>query len=133
MTDVAPCGCLEAKFDSCNSLLSSVHTLLVNILQCVRLYIKRKYLFYFYLYRTALVIEHSSYPTGPQLHAEPQSSRALVTHSAQGLNLRTAEALITQHRAEALVTQHRVSIDGTAEALITQHMASIDGPAEAHI
>ena len=27
---------------SCNSLLSSVHTLLVNILRCVRLYIKRK-------------------------------------------------------------------------------------------
>src|SRR6218665_1606789 len=43
MTDVAPCGCLAAKFDSCNSLLSSVHTLLVNILRCVRLYIKRKY------------------------------------------------------------------------------------------
>ena len=37
MTDVAPCGCLAAKFDSCNSLLSSVHTLLVNILRCVRL------------------------------------------------------------------------------------------------
>src|SRR6218665_654954 len=44
MTDVAPCGCLAAKFDSCNSLLSSVHTLLVNILRCVRWYIKRKYL-----------------------------------------------------------------------------------------
>src|SRR6218665_1136070 len=43
MTDVAPCGCLAAKLDSCNSLLSSVHTLLVNILRCVRLYIKRKY------------------------------------------------------------------------------------------
>jgi len=43
MTDVAPCGCRAAKFDSCNSLLSSVHTLLVNILWCVRLYIKRKY------------------------------------------------------------------------------------------
>ena len=43
MTDVAPCGCLAAKFDSCNGLLSSVHTLLVNILPCVRLYIKQKY------------------------------------------------------------------------------------------
>src|SRR6218665_382126 len=43
MTDVAPCGCLAAKFDLCNSLLSSVHTLPVNILRCVRLYIKRKY------------------------------------------------------------------------------------------
>ena len=31
-----------AKIDSCNSL-SSVHTLLVNIRRCVRLYIKRKY------------------------------------------------------------------------------------------
>ena len=40
---MAPCGCHAAKFDSCNSLLSSVHTLLVNILRCVRLYIKRKY------------------------------------------------------------------------------------------
>ena len=36
-------GCFAAKFDSCNSLLSSVHTLLVNILRCVRLYIKQKY------------------------------------------------------------------------------------------
>ena len=35
-------GCLAVKFD-CNNLLSSVHTLLVNILWCVRLYIKRKY------------------------------------------------------------------------------------------
>ena len=43
MTYVAPGGCLAAKFDSCNSLLSSVYTLLVNILRCVRLYIKRKY------------------------------------------------------------------------------------------
>src|SRR6218665_2086336 len=43
MTDVAPCGCLAAKFDSCNSLLSSFHALLVNILRCVRLYIKRKH------------------------------------------------------------------------------------------
>ena len=37
------CGALAAKFDSCNSLLLSVHTLLVNIQRCVRLYIKRKY------------------------------------------------------------------------------------------
>ena len=36
--------CLVVKFDSCNSLLSSVHTVLVNILQCVRLYIKWKYI-----------------------------------------------------------------------------------------
>src|SRR6218665_1152924 len=44
MPDVAPCGCLAAKFDSCNSLPSSVYTLglLVSILRCVRLYIKRK-------------------------------------------------------------------------------------------
>src|SRR6218665_328350 len=41
MTEVAPCGCLAAKLDSCNRLLSSVHTLLVNILRCIRLYIKR--------------------------------------------------------------------------------------------
>src|SRR6218665_401845 len=44
MTDEAPCGCLAVKFDSCNSLLSSVHTLLVNILRCVRLYIKGIYI-----------------------------------------------------------------------------------------
>src|SRR6218665_4124522 len=43
MNYVAPCGCLAANFDSCNSLLSSVHTVLVNSLRCVRLYIKRKY------------------------------------------------------------------------------------------
>ena len=36
--------CLAAKFDSCNSLLSSIHTLLVNILRCVRLYVKRKFI-----------------------------------------------------------------------------------------
>jgi len=42
ITDVSPCGCLAAKFDSCNSLLSSFHTLLVNILQCVRLYIRNE-------------------------------------------------------------------------------------------
>jgi len=47
MTDVALCGCLAAKFASCNSLLSSVHTLLVNILRCVRFYIKRKYYDYY--------------------------------------------------------------------------------------
>jgi len=34
---------LWLKFDSCNSLLSSVYTVLVNILRCVRLYNKRKY------------------------------------------------------------------------------------------
>src|SRR6218665_1084597 len=33
-------GCHAAKFDSCNNLLSSVHTLPVNVLRCVRLYIK---------------------------------------------------------------------------------------------
>jgi len=32
-------GCLAAKFNFCSSLLSSVHTLLVNILRCVRLYV----------------------------------------------------------------------------------------------
>ena len=32
MTDVVPCGFLAANFDSCNSLISSVHTLFVNIL-----------------------------------------------------------------------------------------------------
>jgi len=37
------CRCLAVKFDSCNNLLSSVHTILVNILPDVRLYIKRKY------------------------------------------------------------------------------------------
>src|SRR6218665_3344953 len=42
------CSCLAAKFDSCNSLLSSVHTLIVNILRCFRLYIKRKYYYYYY-------------------------------------------------------------------------------------
>ena len=36
------CSNQVAKFDTCNSLLSSVHILLINIMQCVRLYIKRK-------------------------------------------------------------------------------------------
>src|SRR6218665_84210 len=34
----ALCGCLAAKFDSCYSLLSSVHTLLVNIMWCQIVY-----------------------------------------------------------------------------------------------
>src|SRR6218665_3098936 len=37
-----PVAALRLKFDSCNSLLSSVHTSLVNILRCVRLYIKNE-------------------------------------------------------------------------------------------
>ena len=45
-----PVAALRLKFDSCNSLLSFVHTLLVNILRCVRLYIKRKYYYYYYSY-----------------------------------------------------------------------------------
>ena len=35
--------CPAVIFDSRNNLLSSVYTLLANILRCVRLYIKRKY------------------------------------------------------------------------------------------
>ena len=35
-------GCVVARFDSCNSLLSFVHTLPGNILRCVRLYIKNE-------------------------------------------------------------------------------------------
>src|SRR6218665_1038740 len=50
MTDEAPCGCLAAKLDYCNSLLSSVHTLLLNILRCVRLYITQL-LYCIYIYR----------------------------------------------------------------------------------
>jgi len=44
---VAQCGRLAAKFDSYNSLLSSVHSFIVNILRCVRLYIKWKYYYYY--------------------------------------------------------------------------------------
>jgi len=53
MTDVAPCGCLAANIRLLG-LLSSVHTLLVNILRCVRLYIKRKY----YKYIINRVFQH---------------------------------------------------------------------------
>ena len=43
-----PVWCLAGKFDSYNnSLLPSVHTLPVIILRCVRLYIKRKYYYYY--------------------------------------------------------------------------------------
>ena len=38
-----PVAALRLKFDSCNSMISYAHTLLVNIILCVRLYIKRKY------------------------------------------------------------------------------------------
>jgi len=48
-------GCLAVKFYSCNNLLSSVHTLLVNILQYVRLYIKRKYYYYYYYFLLHLI------------------------------------------------------------------------------
>jgi len=37
-------GCRAVKSDSCNNLLSSIHTKLVNILQYVRLNIKMKIL-----------------------------------------------------------------------------------------
>src|SRR6218665_406710 len=60
MTDVAPCGCLAAKFDSCNSLLSSVHTLLVNILWGVRLYIKRNHHHQSSINHQSSVISHQS-------------------------------------------------------------------------
>src|SRR6218665_2698157 len=59
MTDVAPCGCLAAKFDSYNSLLSSIHTLLIDILRCVRLCIKQKYYYYYYTRAT----NHNVYNT----------------------------------------------------------------------
>jgi len=39
----ALCGCRAVKFDSCNNILSSVHTILVIILRSVSLSIKRKY------------------------------------------------------------------------------------------
>jgi len=38
--------CIAAKFNSCNSLLSYFHTLLVNILRHVRLHIQQKYYYY---------------------------------------------------------------------------------------
>ena len=41
-----PAWHLAVKFNSCNNLLSFVHTLLVNILRHDRLYIKRKYYYY---------------------------------------------------------------------------------------
>src|SRR6218665_22706 len=40
----ALCGCRAIKFDFCNNLLSSVHTILVIILQYIRLNIKTKIL-----------------------------------------------------------------------------------------
>jgi len=49
-----PVAALWLKFDCCNSLLSPVHTLLINILRCVRLYIKQKYYYYYY----CLVLSH---------------------------------------------------------------------------
>ena len=51
-----PVAALLLKFDSCNSLLSHIHTLLVNILRCVRLYINRKY----YIW-TIIIIIHAPY------------------------------------------------------------------------
>jgi len=42
----ALCGCFAVKFDFCNNLLSSVHTILVIILRYVRLHIKTKILYY---------------------------------------------------------------------------------------
>jgi len=42
-------GFLVVKLDSCNNLLSSIHTLLVNILRFVGLYVKRKHYYYYYV------------------------------------------------------------------------------------
>src|SRR6218665_402274 len=47
-------GCLAVKLDSCNNLLSSVYTLLVNIMRYVRLYIRRKYYFIIYVISSLL-------------------------------------------------------------------------------
>src|SRR6218665_2959700 len=52
-----PVAALRLKFDSCNSLLSSVHTLLANILRCVRLYIKQ-FNFQFFSITIRLFSEH---------------------------------------------------------------------------
>ena len=57
------------RASSCNSLLSSIHTLFVNILWCVRLYIKRKY---YYCYSKLLF--YPAKTTTAQLHNLPFST-----------------------------------------------------------
>src|SRR6218665_226825 len=51
--------CLEVKFDSCNNLLSSIKYFTckqLNILRCVKLYIKRTYSYYYYYYYSLLSV-----------------------------------------------------------------------------
>jgi len=51
----ALCGCRAVKFDSCNNLLSSIHTIHVIILRYVRLNINTKY-YYHYCYFIVLKV-----------------------------------------------------------------------------
>ena len=57
-----PRGCLVVSVDSCNSLLPSVHTLLVNIQQYVRLYL--------YIKRNIIIIIIVLCIAGAALHFE---------------------------------------------------------------
>jgi len=50
-------GCRAVKFNSCNNLLSSVHTMLVIVLQYVRLNIKMKILLLWFM--VVIEIVHS--------------------------------------------------------------------------
>ena len=82
------CGCLAVKFDSCNNLLSSVHTLLVNSLWYVRLYIKRKYYYYiiikyntFVIQYNAIVIQYNTFVI--QYNAIVIQYNTLVIHTKQ--------------------------------------------------
>ena len=51
-------GCGVVKLDSCNNFLSSIHTILVNILWYVRLYIKQKYYYYYYTVNTCELFQN---------------------------------------------------------------------------
>ena len=78
------CGCRADKFDSCNNLLSSVHTILVISLQHVRLNIKTKKLLLLLLLSNIIVM-NSTYG----LHGS--SAFIPLPSSAKNETLRTHE------------------------------------------
>src|SRR6218665_3861427 len=78
-------GCIAAKFNFwINNLLSSFHTLPVNILWCVRLYIKKKILYYIIIISHHLISDLLSL----FIHfLTPSSTSAAVTLTVLNCNL----------------------------------------------
>ena len=80
-----PVASMRLKFESSDSLLSSVHTFLVNILRCVRLCIKRKYYIHLFIYsfiHSFIYFNHFySAPSSPLLLRGAQTTARILYRS----------------------------------------------------